>query len=129
MDYIDIRIQEIPCQMHLINRLSLQIFDLVQQIPEYAIKYFKGKIDYQKTNLAKNNKFPEITDLFLFKLLGKIFSTSDFHHNIITPTLLLIGQYLSQCQVINGKDLISGLFLCNVIYEVSPYEEINLFCR
>ncbi|GBB85519.1 hypothetical protein RclHR1_12000011 [Rhizophagus clarus] len=117
MDYIFIRIQVIPCQMHLINRLSLQIFDLVQQIPEYAVKYFKGKIDYQRNNLAESNKFPEITDLFLFKLLGKIFSTSDFHHNIITPTLLLIGQYLSQCQVTNGKDLISGLFLCNLLYE------------
>ncbi|CAB4442152.1 unnamed protein product [Rhizophagus irregularis] len=117
MDYIYIRIQEIPCQMHLINRLSLQIYDLVQQIPEYTIKYFKEKIDYQKNNLVRNNKFPGITDLFLFKLFGKVFSTSDFHHNIITPTLLLIGQYLSQCQVINGKDLISGLFLCNLLYE------------
>ncbi|CAG8607361.1 5960_t:CDS:10 [Rhizophagus irregularis] len=117
MDYIYIRIQEIPCQMHLINRLSLQIYDLVQQIPEYTIKYFKEKIDYQKNSLVRNNKFPGITDLFLFKLFGKVFSTSDFHHNIITPTLLLIGQYLSQCQVINGKDLISGLFLCNLLYE------------
>ncbi|RIA96440.1 nucleolar protein 14 [Glomus cerebriforme] len=117
MDYIYIRIQEIPYQMHLINRLSLQIFDLVQQIPEHAIKYFIGKIDYLKNNLMKNYKFPKITELFLFKLLGKIFPTSDFHHNIITPTLLLIGQYLAQCQVINGKDLISGLFLCNLLYE------------
>lgn len=127
MDYIYIRIQEIPCQMHLINRLSLQIYDLVQQIPEYTIKYFKEKIDYQKNSLVRNNKFPGITDLFLFKLFGKVFSTSDFHHNIITPTLLLIGQYLSQCQVINGKDLISGLFLCNLLYEVSNMKKLT-FC-
>jgi nucleolar protein 14 len=119
MDYIYIRIQETPCPMHLINRLSLQIFDLVQQISEYAVKYFIRKIDYLKNNLKKNYNFPKIANLFLFKLLGRIFATSDFHHNIVTPILLLIGQYLAQCQVINGKDLISGLFLCNLSYEVS----------
>src|SRR5436190_2145655 len=122
MDYIYIRIQETPCPMHLINRLSLQIFDLVQQISDYAIKYFIRKIDHLKNNLIKNYKFPKITDLFLFKLLGKIFDTSDFHHIIVTPILLLMGQYMAQCQVINGKDLISGLFLCNLSYEVS-YEK------
>ncbi|CAI2177220.1 4034_t:CDS:10 [Funneliformis geosporum] len=117
MDYIYTRVQETPCPMHLINRLSLQIFDLVQQITEYSIKCFIEKINHLKNVLIKNFKFPKITELIYFKLLGKIFPTSDFHHNIITPTLLLIGQYLAQCHVINGKDLVSGLFLCNLLYE------------
>ncbi|CAG8560081.1 9677_t:CDS:10 [Funneliformis mosseae] len=117
MDYIYTRVQETPCPMHLINRLSLQIFDLVQQVTEYAIKYFIETTNHLKNDLIKNFKFPKITGLIYFKLLGKIFPTSDFHHNIMTPTLLLIGQYLTQCHVINGKDLASGLFLCNILYE------------
>ena len=119
MNYIYARVQETPCPMHLINRLSLQIFDLVQQITEHAIKYFIEKINHLKNNLTTSYKFPKVTELVLFKLLGKIFPTSDFHHIIVTPTLLLIGQYLNQCRIINGKDLVSGLFLCNLLYEVN----------
>lgn len=40
--------------------------------------------------------FPPIQDLFLFKLISKIFPVSDFQHSIVTPTLLLMGQCLLQ---------------------------------
>ncbi|CAG8542688.1 2598_t:CDS:10, partial [Dentiscutata heterogama] len=127
MDYVLHRAQENPVPMLLINKLVGHIFDLVQQIPESATDYFLSKIVAMENNLTKrlsssglkNSKlmFPTISEFILLRILSQVFPTSDFHHPVTTPTLLLMAQYLAQCPLLNGLDLVSGLFLCNLMHE------------
>ncbi|KAI8895140.1 nucleolar protein 14 [Globomyces pollinis-pini] len=61
--------------------------------------------------------FPNPVELLLFKMLSSIFSTSDLHHTVITPVMLLLGQILSQAPLRSFQDVVSGLFICNVLYD------------
>ncbi|CAG8519627.1 9906_t:CDS:10 [Cetraspora pellucida] len=126
-DYALCRAQENPVPMHLINKLVGRIFDLAQQGPESATEYFVSKVVAMENSLKKklsssklkNSKsmFPTISEFILLRIISQIFPTSDFRHPVVTPALLLMAQYLAQCPFSNGLDLVSGLFLCNLMHE------------
>jgi len=60
-----------------------------------------------------------LNDLIFLQLLTVIYSTSDYSHPIITPALLIMENYLSQAIINNERDIIRGLYLCNIMYMVS----------
>lgn len=68
--------------------------------------------------LPDSKTFPGPSELALLRLIGAIWSTSDLSHPVVTPAMLLIGQYLGQCRVRNLSDLASGLFLCTLVLQV-----------
>ncbi|KAF0446050.1 Nop14-like protein [Gigaspora margarita] len=127
MDYVLHRVQENPVPILLINKLVGHIFDLVQQVPESATDYFVSKIVTMENNLTKRlfssglkkskSMFPTISEFILLRILSQVFPTSDFHHPVVTPAQLLMAQYLAQCPLSNGLDLVSGLLLCNLMHE------------
>ncbi|CAH1757334.1 4928_t:CDS:10 [Entrophospora sp. SA101] len=135
IDYVLLRAQEPTIPIQLINKLFAHIYDFAHQSPEVATKYFIEKITMFENNLMKGLRllsvnsskkpknalstslFPNSSELFLLKILSLIFPTSDFHHPVVTPSMLLMCQYLTICPIYNGKDLVSGLFICNLIYE------------
>ena len=45
--------------------------------------------------------------------------TSDYRHVVTTPSMLFMGQILSQCPVKSCKDVALGLFVCNLFIQVS----------
>jgi len=57
-----------------------------------------------------------LNDLIFLQLLTVIYSTSDYSHPIITPALLIMENYLSQAIINNEKDIIRGLYICNIMY-------------
>jgi len=57
-----------------------------------------------------------LNDLIFLQLLTVIYSTSDYSHPIITPALLIMENYLSQTIINNEKDIIKGLYICNIMY-------------
>ncbi|KAJ2997871.1 nucleolar complex protein 14 [Globomyces sp. JEL0801] len=61
------------------------------------------------------NKVVELRDSLNKGII--IFSTSDLHHTVITPVMLLLGQILSQAPLRSFQDVVSGLFICNVLYD------------
>jgi nucleolar protein 14 len=68
--------------------------------------------------LPGSKTFPGTSELALLRLIGPIWSTSDQSHPVVTPAMLLIGQYLSQARVRSLADLASGLFLCTLTLQV-----------
>ncbi|CAG8556427.1 17304_t:CDS:10 [Acaulospora colombiana] len=128
IDYILHRVaQEVPIPTILVNKLVVHIFDLAHQFPETAGSYFIVKIAAMQNRLTKElssmddksskSPFPYFSELVLLKILSQIFPTSDFHHTVVTPTTLLMGQYLAQCPLLTGRDLVAGIFLCNLMHE------------
>ena len=63
--------------------------------------------------------FPGLPELVLLRLIGVLWSTSDFSHPVVAPAMLLMGQYLAQCRLRDVKDVASGLSLCSLIIDVS----------
>lgn len=62
--------------------------------------------------------WPGAAELTLLRMVGMIWSTSDFSHPVVAPAMLLMGQYLSQGRVRGTADLGSGLFLCSLVAQV-----------
>ena len=62
--------------------------------------------------------FPGVAELVLLRLIGSQWSTSDLWHPVVTPAMLLMGQYLTQCRVRGVKDLASGLFVSTLFLQV-----------
>ena len=58
----------------------------------------------------------------MLRLVGVVFSTSDFSHVVAAPALLLISQYLGQCRLRTISDLAAGLFLCTLALQ---YESMS----
>ncbi|KAJ3155718.1 nucleolar complex protein 14 [Geranomyces michiganensis] len=109
----------------VVNALSIPVIELSQQFPEQAAEHFLSRITALQKKLGRdlesparrNNSLPQLDVLIMFKLIGRIFSTSDLVHPVAMPAMLLMAQYLSQCPLVDRRGALSGLFLCEVFAE------------
>ncbi|KAG0257336.1 nucleolar complex protein 14 [Mortierella polycephala] len=95
---------------------------MTSQLGDYATSCVLGfleafEAELQKDLLSGSSGFPRGDKLTFLRILGQIYSSSDFQHQVITPTQFLMSQYLGQCQVASVKDLASGLMLCNLFLD------------
>lgn len=100
------------------KNLLPQIFDLAQLNPENThssvIEIMKEKhADFRK----KKKSFPGLDVLIFLKLIGCLFSTSDFRHQITTPCFVFMEQMLMKCKVLCRRDVAYGLFVVTLILE------------
>jgi hypothetical protein len=73
-----------------------------------------GEIIETITRLMENGSAPTMPNdetLILFHFIGRIFSTSDYHHIVVTPAELLISTYLHHGRLCRRQHIISALFL------------------
>ncbi|PJF18690.1 hypothetical protein PSACC_01494 [Paramicrosporidium saccamoebae] len=56
-------------------------------------------------------KMPSKDSLILFHVIGRIFSTSDYHHIVVTPAQLLMSAYLGHGRMTRPFHLLSALFI------------------
>jgi len=77
----------------------------------------KSLRDYYELGQQKVSCFPSAGSLFLLRLLGHIFPTSDYRHPVTTPAFLFMGEALTACPVTTTWDLKAGLFLCSLLLE------------
>ncbi|KAI7905544.1 nucleolar protein 14 [Cokeromyces recurvatus] len=111
-----------PMPTHVLEKLSIHIFEMAQQLPEAADKIFVGKLKKMQGEMAKKMKhtgssWPDVEDMTLLRLIGHIFSVSDLTHPIATPALLFMCHALSQCRVETEIDIGRGLFLTLLTFE------------
>lgn len=66
--------------------------------------------------------WPGLPELYLLRIIGTIWPTSDMSHPVISPTRLLMGAYLGLGRIRSMKDVASGLFLCTLFLK---YEELS----
>ncbi|KAI9480561.1 MAG: nucleolar protein 14 [Benjaminiella poitrasii] len=111
-----------PMPTQILEKLSLHVYELSQQIPEAADKTFVSKLRKIQGDMAKKMKhagssWPDVEDMTLLRLIGQVFSVSDLMHPIATPALLFMCHALSQCRVKTEIDISRGLFLTLLAYE------------
>ncbi|KAG0321587.1 nucleolar complex protein 14 [Dissophora globulifera] len=106
-----------------LNKLVRHIYAMTSQLGDFATVCVQGFLEAFESELVKElaagteSGFPKADKLTFFRILGQIYSTSDFQHQVITPAQFLMSQYLGQCQVSSVKDLVSGLMLCNLFLD------------
>lgn len=104
---------------------------LIAQLKKLSEKYNESLSEFlrQKLTEAENTLLASIESvkskqkmtchspsyLFLFTLVGILFSTSDHFHQIVTPATLLMGQHLSQHKVNSLGDILAGLYLSSTL--------------
>ena len=69
-----------------------------------------------KSRLERGPTMPPRSTLLLLHIVGLIFSTSDYHHIVVTPAILLIFAYLEHGRILNVSHLVSALFLIQTIF-------------
>ncbi|KAF9908923.1 nucleolar complex protein 14 [Lobosporangium transversale] len=124
LDYVfQISASEASFPIAVLNKLTRHIYAMTSQLGDHATECILGFLESFEAELIKDlasetkSGFPTIDKLTFFRILGEIYSTSDFQHQVITPAQLLMSQYLGQCQIKSFKDLASGLMLCNLFLD------------
>lgn len=96
--------------------------------PITAAAHFIGKVTLMQKNLSRglargatrldSKTYPGAPELVILRLIGSIWSTSDFSHPVVAPSILLMGQYLSHGRIRHTSDIASGLMLCSLLVQV-----------
>ncbi len=60
---------------------------------------------------AKGPVMPPMEVLMLLHLVGRVFSTSDYHHIVATPAILIIGAFLERGRMLRRAHVASAVFL------------------
>lgn len=55
--------------------------------------------------------------LILLRVLGHVFSVTDFEHSIAAAASLFLSQCLNQCPVSSVSDISSGIFVCTLLLD------------
>ncbi|KAG8906997.1 nucleolar complex protein 14 [Tulasnella sp. 403] len=108
----------------LVTALFPHILSLTKAYTITSARAFVSKLTIMQKNLSRGlaqgptfldaKTFPGVAELVLLRVIGAIWSTSDLWHPVVTPAVILIGQYLGQSRIRNIADLASGLFLCTL---------------
>ncbi|WWC61126.1 uncharacterized protein I303_103705 [Kwoniella dejecticola CBS 10117] len=132
IDYVLLLASRPVPPFELISALTPHIIALVKLNAVTAASHFVEKLKLMQKNLTRglakgasqksSKTFPGCPELVLLRLIGSIWSTSDFSHPVVAPAVLLMGQYLGQSRIRSTSDLASGLFLCSIL---AQYEALS----
>ncbi|KAF9083917.1 nucleolar complex protein 14 [Mortierella sp. AD031] len=124
LDYIfQISVSESKFPTAALNTLVRHIYAMTSQLGDHATSCILGFLEAFESELQADlasgtvSGFPKGDKLTFLRVLGQIYSTSDYQHQVITPAQYLMSQYLGQCQVGSIKDVASGLMLCNLFLD------------
>jgi nucleolar protein 14 len=112
--------------LEVIKGFTEHVIELCRQSPHAFAAWCQSRILFLRDRLNKNllsgkkktSLFPSPGDLLLFKNLARIYSVSDLQHPVMTPVMLLLAQYLEQAPINVDLDVMSGLFICRIYYQV-----------
>ncbi|KAJ3257897.1 nucleolar complex protein 14 [Boothiomyces macroporosus] len=129
----------IPFDYQLLQFYQKQSVLLCRKFPGKSAAWYRSFVhtlnDKLNKSLSKHPKksgilfliiaFPSPGELLILRNVADIFSTSDLQHTVVTPCMLLLAQYLEQSPIINIKDAVSGMILCNIFYRRFVPEIMN----
>jgi nucleolar protein 14 len=114
-------------RFQLINSLFPHILAISRAYPIPSAQLFNQKLAFMHKNLARGlsrgalrpegKTWPGLPELFLLRMIGLIWPTSDLNHAVVSPTRILLGAYLGLGRVRSLSDLSSGFFLCTLFLQ------------
>lgn len=95
----------------VIEALIRHIHSLAKTFPEEAARAFR---DHLRDLSIDRSTSPNAGDLVIFTAIGSIFPTSDHFHQVVTPAMLCMTQYLGQKIPSSLSDLAIGAYICSL---------------
>ncbi|XP_038885470.1 nucleolar protein 14 isoform X2 [Benincasa hispida] len=132
LQYFAVSANKKPLNVELLNLLFKPLMEMSMEIPFYAATCARMRISRTHQQFCVQNKNPENSSwpssktLILLRLWSMIFPCSDYNHVVITPTILLMCEYLMRCPIVTGRDLATGAFLCSLLLYVA--RQSSKFC-
>lgn len=112
---------ETPIPFNTISDLVISLHRLTTQFPSALTQDILNTFRLGSKRLSQSQTssrvFPTAQDLVLFYTIGQLYPTSDLMHIIVNPTILFMGQILSQMRIRKVQDLGRGLFVCSLMLE------------
>lgn len=106
----------------ILNSLTPHLYSLTQLNPQNARDSLIEVINEKQNEYkSKPKQYPGIDVLMFLKLVSCLFSTSDFRHQVVTPSLVFIGQMLTNCRIKSRYDIAYGVFLVTLFLEVRTH--------
>ena len=107
--------------MALVFQLCRDMEGSVTSLWAKAIKQLLGALQKRLRDYAHGvrqaSTWPSLGKVLFLQLLGCTYSVTDLQHALVTPAMLLMCQYLTQCQVVSLQDVSTGLLVCSVLMD------------
>ncbi|KAG2281279.1 hypothetical protein Bca52824_052499 [Brassica carinata] len=133
LQYFAVLANKKPLNIELLNMLVKPLIEMSGEIPYFAAICARQRLLKTRAQFCEAIKNPEdgcwpsLKTLFLLRLWSMIFPCSDYRHAVMTPSILLMCEYLMRCPISSGRDIAIGSFLCSIVLLFCP--EAILFIR
>ncbi|XP_010415534.1 PREDICTED: nucleolar protein 14-like isoform X4 [Camelina sativa] len=132
LQYFAVLASKKPLNYELLNMLVKPLIEMSMEIPYFAAICARQRLLKTRAQFCEAIKNPEdgcwpsLKTLFLLRLWSMIFPCSDFRHAVMTPSILLMCEYLLRCPISSGRDIAIGSFLCSIVLLVA--KQSKKFC-
>ncbi|KAL1218499.1 hypothetical protein V5N11_001667 [Cardamine amara subsp. amara] len=132
LQYFAVLTSKKPLNFELLNMLIKPLIEMSMEIPYFAAICARQRLLKTRAQFCEAIKNPEdgcwpsLKTLFLLRLWSMVFPCSDFRHPVMTPSILLMSEYLMRCPISSGRDIAIGSFLCSIVLLVA--KESKKFC-
>ncbi|KAG7589469.1 Nucleolar protein 14 [Arabidopsis suecica] len=132
LQYFAVLTSKKPLNSDLLNMLVKPLIEMSMEIPYFAAICARQRLLKTRAQFCEAIKNPEdgcwpsLKTLFLLRLWSMIFPCSDFRHAVMTPSILLMCEYLMRCPISSGRDIAIGSFLCSIVLLVA--KQSKKFC-
>ncbi|CAH8327070.1 unnamed protein product [Eruca vesicaria subsp. sativa] len=132
LQYFAVNANKKPLNIELLNMLVKPLIEMSGEIPYFAAICARQRLLKTRAQFCEAIKNPEdgcwpsLKTLFLLRLWSMIFPCSDYRHAVMTPSILLMCEYLMRCPISSGRDIAIGSFLCSIVLLVA--KQSKKFC-
>ncbi|CAH2066294.1 unnamed protein product [Thlaspi arvense] len=132
LQYFAVLANKKPLNFELLNMLAKPLIEMSMEIPYFAAICARQRLLKTRAQFCEAIKSPEdgcwpsLKTLFLLRLWSMIFPCSDYRHAVMTPSILLMCEYLMRCPISSGRDIAIGSFLCSTVLVVA--KQSKKFC-
>lgn len=106
-----------------IEFLASLLRDLTTKYQEEMLEYYRVHLQSAQDRLESgDSSYPKVSDLILFTMIGRIFSTSDMYHLVVIPALIVMNESLEFLDISHSmSSLFTGIYICDLILQ---YERV-----
>eukprot|EP00249_Psilotum_nudum_P014714 c24961_g1_i1 orf=114-2843(+) len=133
LQYFATLADENPFSLDRVNALVKPLMEMSSETPYFAavcarewIVHIRQQLSKRLRNSDGKSCWPPVRVLLLLRLWSMIFPPSDFRHVVMTPSMLLMSEYLMRCPVNSGRDIAVGIFLCALL--LAAMRQAKRFC-
>ncbi|XP_074582208.1 uncharacterized protein LOC141838594 [Curcuma longa] len=132
LQYFAVLATQRPINIKTTNLLVKPLVEMSAETPYFAAICARQRLIQIRTCFLEDIRnpdkscWPTLKTLLLLRLWSLVFPCSDFRHVVMTPTLLLMCEYLMRCPIKSSRDATVGSFLCSMVLSVS--KQSGKFC-